>query len=348
MARMSTDDSLGRDPRLDHLAELCGWTRRETAGCLQLDVWPLCYDRVTPNIPPGDIDRAANRNAVSPVKFAEGFSGALIECGFARPSTKDDLVYRWERDDGSVVDLEWRDAAWKGRVYLKGASDRIAYILKKQASGRVGGKRSAKSRGSNQAPLEAPLEAVLKHTSAELNPSDLPSASDLDHKSSAAPSAGGGYPAQAVLDKIQEHLGDVGVARALGGKQKRKSDDVTEAELASVRIVLEKLGAQNGVAYTNSPAHIRLIVGRLREGATELDLRAIVGFCASNWKGKPEMAEYLRPETLFGPKTITKYLDPARSWAAKKMGRPVQAVASEPKDDPPPPEPPWMPAAEAQ
>src|SRR5690348_7758875 len=132
MARMSTDDSLGRDPRLDHLAELCGWTRRETAGCLQLDVWALCYDRVTPNLPPGDVDRVAARGAASPVKHAGGFSAALLECGLARPSTRSDGTYRWEKDDASIVILEWRDPQWRGRIYLKGAADRIAYILKKQ------------------------------------------------------------------------------------------------------------------------------------------------------------------------------------------------------------------------
>lgn len=174
MARMSTDDVLGRDTRLDHLAELCGWSRRETAGCLQLDVWPLCYDRVTPNIPPGDVDRAANRFAVSPVKFAGGFSAALVECGLARPATKSDRVYRWEKEDGSVVDLEWRDPEWRGRIYLKGAADRIAYIVKKKVSGRHGGKRSAESRSSSQAVLQAPLQGPFKHTTAELNPSVTP------------------------------------------------------------------------------------------------------------------------------------------------------------------------------
>ena len=204
MARMSTDDSLGRDPRLDHLAELCGWTRRETAGCLQLDVWPLCYDRVTPNIPPGDIDRAANRSAVTPVLFAGGFSGALIESGFARQATRNDTVYHWVRDDGSVIDLDWRDPSWKGRVYLKGAADRIAYILKKQSSGRVGGKRSAESRGSKQAPLEAPL----KHQAGKLNPSDLPSASPTVNTDPATAGAAPSGGLAEVKEKTRRHAAD--------------------------------------------------------------------------------------------------------------------------------------------
>jgi uncharacterized phage protein (TIGR02220 family) len=99
---------------------------------------------------------------------------------------------------------------------------------------------------------------------------------------------------------------------------KRKPADHTDAELASARLVLDKLTAQNGVSYTGTKDHIALIVGRLRDGISEIDLRAIIGYCAvkQNWKNKPEMQDYLRPETLFGPKNISRYLDPARTWFA--------------------------------
>lgn len=177
MARISLDDSLGRDPRLDHLAELCGWTRRETAGCLQLDVWPLCYDRITPNVPPDDINRMANRGAPTPVLVEGGFAAALIKCGLARKSTQGDLVYRWERDDGQTVDLEWPDQTWRGRIYIKGSAERIAYRLKKKASGKVGGKRSAVSRTTTQALLEAPLEQCSSTQPTSANPSASASAS---------------------------------------------------------------------------------------------------------------------------------------------------------------------------
>ncbi len=84
-------------------------------------------------------------------------------------------------------------------------------------------------------------------------------------------------------------------------------------------MVLDKLGAESGVAYRGSDAHTRLIIGRLREGTSELELRAIVAYCGDQWRGKPEMQQYLRPETLFGPQTIARYLDPARTRYARLL-----------------------------
>ena len=83
--------------------------------------------------------------------------------------------------------------------------------------------------------------------------------------------------------------------------------------------VLGKLGERNGVAYEGCDDHLRLVVGRHREGRSERDLRAVVAFCAEvkKWEGDPDWEHCLCPETLFGPKNITRYLDPARSWAAK-------------------------------
>jgi uncharacterized phage protein (TIGR02220 family) len=126
-------------------------------------------------------------------------------------------------------------------------------------------------------------------------------------KNSATPTASG------------SHL-EIPVSKAKG-KRKAKPGDHTAAECESVRVVLEKLSAQNGVRYSGTAEHARLIVNHLRAGIDEMDLRAVIGYCAlelnGGWKGNPDMEQYLRPETLFGPKTISKYLDPARTWFAK-------------------------------
>lgn len=83
--------------------------------------------------------------------------------------------------------------------------------------------------------------------------------------------------------------------------------------------VLGKLGSRNGVRYSGSAEHMRLIVAHLRNGVDEMDLRYVVGYCAIElgWQEDPDMQPYLRPETLFGPKTLSKYLDAARTWASK-------------------------------
>jgi uncharacterized phage protein (TIGR02220 family) len=102
-------------------------------------------------------------------------------------------------------------------------------------------------------------------------------------------------------------------------KLRRKPSDPTPEESASVQAVLGKLGAVAGVAYRGSKEHVRLIVDRLRDGVTEMELRAVIAFCDEAWEKKPDMRVYLRPETLFGPQTIEKYLDHARTRYAKQL-----------------------------
>lgn len=100
--------------------------------------------------------------------------------------------------------------------------------------------------------------------------------------------------------------------------------DATPAELASVRVILDRLSTVAGVAYRGCDDHVRLIVSQLRNGITEPELRAVVAYCANEWDGKPEMRRYLRPETLFGPKTISRYLDQARTDYAKEIAEAAQ------------------------
>lgn len=323
MARMSHDDGLGRDTRLDHLAELCGWTKRETAGCLQLDIWPICYDRVTPNIRARDIDIAANRTAVTPVKHPGGFSAALIECELARPATKQDVAYLWTRTDGSEVRLEWRDPEWRDRIYIKGAPERISYLLKAEYTGRLGGKKSGESRGnrakgpfdsakgtfdSNEGSLEAPPKGRFNHLNPSASASDLPSASDP------------------VSDPKKEETSPTAPSVSASKPRKPKTRQFTAEQRDIAARILTKLSETNGVRYTGSDAHVALIVDRLNDGIHELELRAIIAHCASpkasggkGWEESDEMRQYLCPETLFGPKTHTKYLDPARTQYRKQL-----------------------------
>lgn len=95
-----------------------------------------------------------------------------------------------------------------------------------------------------------------------------------------------------------------------------KAKGYSAAELEAVSVVLGKLSDRSGVAYRGGAEHTAMIVARLRDGVTVWDMRRVIAYCAERlgWEDKPEMRTYLRPETLFGPKTIAKYLEPARSW----------------------------------
>jgi uncharacterized phage protein (TIGR02220 family) len=98
------------------------------------------------------------------------------------------------------------------------------------------------------------------------------------------------------------------------GKGKRKNRlGPTELERSAAIEVLQALSRYSGVAYRGSESHIALIVRQLRAGRTGLDLRKVAWYCAvkREWKDDEKMRDYLRPETLFGPQSIDKYLDAA-------------------------------------
>lgn len=105
--------------------------------------------------------------------------------------------------------------------------------------------------------------------------------------------------------------------------RKVKPPDLSPEEAASVAGVLDKLSRESGVEYRASSAtHQRVVVARLREGVTENELRAVIVHCADpepgglGWRDNPKMRAFLRPETLFGPTTIERYLPPARKLLA--------------------------------
>lgn len=127
-------------------------------------------------------------------------------------------------------------------------------------------------------------------------------------KGDSAPAAQGGF--ELLKSKVDAYAGDVGKRRA---RKPRAKSGATETERAIALRLLERLGEHNGVRYTGTDEHVALVAELLRRGIDEAELRAIVAHCSNQWADKPEAIEWLRPETLFGPKTHTRYLDPARS-----------------------------------
>lgn len=261
---MSIDDSALRDPRVLRLAKALSWSRRETLGAL-LDVWTLCYDRVSSVLPREDIDTAANH---------DGFSAELERVGLGHDSP-----------DGFA---------------LAGAAERILYLNgNHRENGRKGGRKRAENERARREVHDKHQAGASSGVEAGLSPSASASASALAPVSD--PEKNPLYPPLRAKSK------------------KPKSSSYTDAEVTSVRVVLAKLGKRNGVTYQVAEAHTKLIAARLREGITEMDLRKVIGYCCTvlEWQDKPEMARYLRPETLFGRETVRRYLDPARAWWEK-------------------------------
>src|SRR5678815_1571 len=144
MARLSIDDMVQRDPRITKLAAIVGWSKRETVGCLVLDIWPICYDQRSHTIVAELIDIASGH---------EGFSDAMVRAGLAN----------WVRGNR--------------KVRIKGAQGRIEYLEKSRIDGRVGGLKSGESRrnksrvtGSNPEGLGNPSATANPTATASVNP----------------------------------------------------------------------------------------------------------------------------------------------------------------------------------
>ncbi len=154
MARMAIDDSFMRDPRVIRLSKLCGWSRRETNGCL-LDVYAVVYDRASETILAADVDTAAE---------LEGFAEKMVEVGLASPVTRVGFA-----NSGSLL-------------RISGAKKRIKYLKTREESGRQGGIKSGITRRNRN---EAKTKVTFEANEATVNPPDPDSLKDKDKKATA-------------------------------------------------------------------------------------------------------------------------------------------------------------------
>lgn len=144
MARMSVDDSILRSPGVLRIAKALGWHRHRVIGAI-LDVWAICYDRVTPVIgDPIDIDTAADH---------DGFALELVRVGLAT-----------ETPDGLLI---------------RGAAERIRYLEGAEQSGRRGGLASAAKRKADNEMLGS-LDGGSRLPSGAFNLPDTATAPDPD------------------------------------------------------------------------------------------------------------------------------------------------------------------------
>lgn len=94
----------------------------------------------------------------------------------------------------------------------------------------------------------------------------------------------------------------------------RGADDIPYEEIISH--LNQRAGSAYRATTKATQAHIR---ARWNEGYRLEDFQAVVDDRVSRWRHKPDMAGYLRPETLFGPK-FEGYLQAARSASRTTVG----------------------------
>ena len=72
--------------------------------------------------------------------------------------------------------------------------------------------------------------------------------------------------------------------------------------------VLNFLNEKTGRAYRLNDTNINLVIASLKTGATVADCRQIIARKYREWKDNPNMAKYVRPETIFNPKKFESYI----------------------------------------
>lgn len=97
-------------------------------------------------------------------------------------------------------------------------------------------------------------------------------------------------------------------------------------------LVLNHLNLVSGSRYQKSKTSLENIRARLREGYTVSDLQLVIDLKHEHWNGNDVQYQYMRPETLFGPKKIEGYLQSGIRW--DKKGRPPRESWGEKKHDP--------------
>jgi len=86
--------------------------------------------------------------------------------------------------------------------------------------------------------------------------------------------------------------------------------------------VLTHLNRVSGSRYQKSKTSLENIRARLREGYSVSDMVLVIDLKHEHWHDNDEQYQYMRPETLFGPKKFEGYLQSAVRWEQK--GRPLR------------------------
>lgn len=104
---------------------------------------------------------------------------------------------------------------------------------------------------------------------------------------------------------VEDEKNIVGLAPDAIRPEKNGHDAIaTRAFRAQAVEILKFLNEKAGKSYQAVATNVDLIVARLREGATPDDMRSVIAKKCREWKGKEDVDRYLRPATLFGPKTF--------------------------------------------
>jgi len=117
-----------------------------------------------------------------------------------------------------------------------------------------------------------------------------------------------------VLENPSETLSQNFLADKNKNQDKNQNNDknnilITDNDFKSQAVqILNFLNEKAGRAYRGVDENLKLIIDRLKSGATEIDCRQVIAKKTREWKKDIKMNEYLRPATLFDPVKFEQYM----------------------------------------
>lgn len=138
---------------------------------------------------------------------------------------------------------------------------------------------------------------------------------------------------QAPIQKVDNTYPESGQTKET---QLKKQEARVSGKPDPVTIVIDYLNKRTGRKYNpNTKATHRLITARVRDGHHYPDFQRVIDSKVKAWSADPKMADYLRPETLFGTK-FDSYLaacEPLKaedglSWTCGECGSTYRSTAA--------------------
>ncbi|HFR3884761.1 TPA: conserved phage C-terminal domain-containing protein, partial [Streptococcus suis] len=74
-------------------------------------------------------------------------------------------------------------------------------------------------------------------------------------------------------------------------------------------IPIQYLNQETGHTYKFIATHTKFIQARYKDGYTLEDFKKVIDTKVAQWKNNSQMAQYLRPKTLFSPSNFDSYLN---------------------------------------
>lgn len=97
------------------------------------------------------------------------------------------------------------------------------------------------------------------------------------------------------------------------------SSSSSSTEYREAETVLAHLNERAGRSYQAVKANLALIAGRLKEGATLDQCKAVIDSKVAAWSADSKMSSYLRPKTLFSATNFWQYAGDIKGGAAAQL-----------------------------